>query len=232
MQQTPTNFFEWTQKYSTQEVCLEELSRGRWKDGFICPKCGHDRSYQLKYLHLHECAKCGRQDSPTAGTVFEYTRLPLPKWFAVIYLMGADKGGISPQRLSKMMCVSWLTAYRMFEDFAPMHGGRDHGYWFEGLVEVDDAFVGGAERKRHGFHGGSSGGAGEFESGSGICEAHFTAFRNLYELALARRGTSPEEAFETQEYIDEFVFRFNCRFMLPLIQLRCMVNNGPKMQNS
>ena len=82
MQQNPTNFFEWTQKYSTQEVCLEELSRHHWKGGFICPKCSHDKSCQLKYRHLHECAKCGRQVSPTASTVFEHTRLPLPKWFA------------------------------------------------------------------------------------------------------------------------------------------------------
>ena len=113
MQQNPTNFFEWTHKYSTQEACLEELSRRRWKDGFICPKCGLDKSCQLKYRHLHECAKCGRQVSPTAGTVFEHTRLPLPKWIAAIYLMGADKGGISAQPRSKMIGVSWPTAYRM-----------------------------------------------------------------------------------------------------------------------
>ena len=31
-------------KYSTQEACLEELNRCRWKSGFICPKCGHQAS--------------------------------------------------------------------------------------------------------------------------------------------------------------------------------------------
>ena len=35
-------------------------------------------------IHLPERANCGRQVSPTAGTVFEHTRLPLLKWFAVI----------------------------------------------------------------------------------------------------------------------------------------------------
>ena len=113
MQQNPANFFDWSQKYSTQEACLEELSRQRWKDGFICPKCGHDKSYQLKHRHLHECTQCGRQVSPTAGTVFKHTRLPLPKLFASTYLVAADKGRISAQRLSKTIGVSWPTAYRM-----------------------------------------------------------------------------------------------------------------------
>ena len=101
MQQNPANFFDCTQKYSTQAACLEELNRQRWKDGFIYQKCGHDKSYQLKHCHFHEFTQCGRQVSPTVGTVFEHTRLPLPKWFAATYLMATDKGGISTQGLSK-----------------------------------------------------------------------------------------------------------------------------------
>lgn len=36
-----------------------------------------------------------------AGTVFHRTHVPLPKWFAAIYLMSADKGGLSALRLSQ-----------------------------------------------------------------------------------------------------------------------------------
>ncbi len=88
MQQNPTNFFVWPQKYSTQEACLEDLSRRRYIDGFICPKCSYDNSYQLKYRHLHEWAEYGRQFSPMAGTIFELTRLLLPKWYTVDLLYG------------------------------------------------------------------------------------------------------------------------------------------------
>ena len=38
----------------------------------------------------------------------------------------------------------------------------------------------GAERKRHECHGGSSGGAGEFGTGSGTRETHFAAFGNSH----------------------------------------------------
>ena len=53
MQLNPTKNFECTQKYSTQDACLKELNRHHWTNGFICPKCSHDKSYQLKYRHLH-----------------------------------------------------------------------------------------------------------------------------------------------------------------------------------
>ena len=40
-------------------------------------------------------------------------RLSLPKWFTVVCLMEADKGGISVERLSKMLSVAWLIFYRI-----------------------------------------------------------------------------------------------------------------------
>ena len=102
---------------------------------------------QLKHYHLYEYTLCGRQVSPMTGTVFEHTRLPLPKWFAAIYLISADKGGISAQRLSKMIGVSWPTTYRIMRILRQCMG--DRGYWLEGFMEVDDAFVGGrASRAR------------------------------------------------------------------------------------
>ena len=274
MQQNPTNYSEWKQTYSTQEACLNELSRRRWKDGFICPKCGHDKSYQLKYRHLRECAGCGRQVSPTAGTVFEHTRLPLPKWFAAIYLMGADQGGISAQRLSKMICVSWPTAYRMLRILRQCMGDRERSFWLEGLVEMDDAFVGGRmpDKRGHGNMGKKPVmfAVEQRENDMGLMAARqvervnseqvrefakrilprseirtddFKALRVLGESHRHEpKSTSPENVNEwlskvhtvinkfknflastfhgvshryIQEYIDEFVFRFNRRFCEP-----------------
>ena len=148
MQQNPINFVEWTEKYSTQEACLEELKLRRWKNGFICPNCGHDKSYQLKYRHLHECAKCGRQVSPTAGTVLEHTRLPLPKWFAAVYLMRVNKGRISAQGLSRKIDVSWPTAARMLKKLRRSMRGRTRGDCLEGLVKVNNSFHRGRRRRR------------------------------------------------------------------------------------
>ena len=45
---------------------------------------------------------------------------------------------------------SWPTAYRMLRNLRQSMGDRDRGYWFEGLVEMDDAFVGGRKPGKRG----------------------------------------------------------------------------------
>ena len=141
IQQKPTDFVDWCSTFSTQEACLEELKRHRWPNGFECPRCGHDQSQILSRHYLHQCTQCRLQASVTAGTVFEHTKPPLPKWFAAIYLMSSDKGGISATRLSQMVGISWTTAQT-----AKAMSDRDQPYRLSGLVEVDDAFIRGKRR--------------------------------------------------------------------------------------
>ena len=45
------------------------------------------------------------QTSITAGTMFDHSRVALTKWFAAIYLIGTDRGGVSVLRISKLIGV-------------------------------------------------------------------------------------------------------------------------------
>lgn len=271
MQQPLTSFLEWTAKFATEEVCLAELARRKWPGGFICPRCGHDRAHVLQRRRTRQCLACRHQSSPTAGTVMEHTKLPLAKWFAAVFLAAADKGGVSALRLSKMVGVSWPTAQSMLRKLRRAMGDRDRGCWLSGLVETDDALVGG---KRPGKCGRGAAGKqpvlfaverrGEragflaAQAVGGVTHEQVAAFsRRLGEgltvrsdahsglTVLARdhahepRPTPPEKADEwlplvhlvisnfkrfligtfhgvsrkrLQEYLDEFVFRFNRRF--------------------
>ena len=143
MQQLPTNFLNWCKKFSTERACITGLKRHQWPNGFVRPRCAHRKAHVLKRYHLHQCAKCRHKTLVTVGTVFEYIRVPLTKWFAAIYLMSADKGGISALRLSKVIGVSWPTAQSMLRKLRHAMGDRDRRYRLKGLVEVDDALVGG-----------------------------------------------------------------------------------------
>jgi len=64
--------------------------------------------------------------------------------------MSADKGGISATRLAKMIGVSWRTAQRMLRKLRTAMAARDNNYRLSGLIEVDDAHIGG---KRGGKRG-------------------------------------------------------------------------------
>ena len=289
MQQLPTNFIDWQKKFARETACIRELERHRWPNGFICPRCGHDQAYRLKYRHLHECKACRRQTSVTAGTVFEHTKLPLTKWFAAIFLMSADKGGISAMRLSKLIGVSWPTAHAMLRKLRQAMGNRDRAYWLDGIVEVDDAYVGGrrAGKRGRGAEGKTTvlfavqkrGKGAGFMAAQALdqlnqqrvrqfaerivpdAEVRSDAFSALKALAQRHhheaRVTPPEKVDEwlptvhlvisnlkryllgtyhgvsrayLQEYIDEFVFRFNRRNwepQLPRRLIQAAVNHVP-----
>ncbi len=79
------------------------------------------------------------------GTIFENTRVPLTKWFAAMYLMTTDQGGISAERLRKTIGVCWRTAQRMLDKLRAAMADRDLAYLPQELVEVDDCLVGGAD---------------------------------------------------------------------------------------
>ena len=150
MNKSTMNLLEWQARYGTEEACAQALAQQRWPEGFRCPRCGHDRGYIITTRRSYECSQCHYQASLTAGTLFHSTKLPLSKWFWAIYLMASDKGGISAQRLAKQIDVSWITAYRMLRKIRLAMGHRDSIYRLHGLIEIDDAMVGGRRSGKRG----------------------------------------------------------------------------------
>lgn len=150
MQTEVMSFWEWQQRYSDEKSCLQELIKLRWPDGFKCRHCGHQKGWLLQTRHVYECASCHQHTSVTAGTVFHNTKLPLVKWFWCIYWMGTDKGSISALRLTKLIGVSWLTAQRMLRKLRVTMGNQNRLYHLEGIIELDDAVVGGKHPGKRG----------------------------------------------------------------------------------
>ncbi|MCP3669494.1 MAG: IS1595 family transposase [Gammaproteobacteria bacterium] len=150
MKAAETSFYEWQKKFSTDQRCMAHLAKLRWLNGFQCPHCGHDHGYYTEVLGRYECADCHRQTSATSGTLFHATKLPLTKWFWAIYWMGMDKRGISALRLSKLIGVTWRSAYRILEKLRKAMGHRDSIYRLSDIVELDDALVGGKKPGKRG----------------------------------------------------------------------------------
>ena len=62
---------------------------------------------------LYQCAKCRRQTSPIAGTIFASTHLPLRLWFRAIYHLTQTKQGISSIELGRRLGVTQTTAWKI-----------------------------------------------------------------------------------------------------------------------
>jgi len=140
--QETIGFMDFIKKFNTEEACREHLFKIRWKDGFICPKCGHDKYYKVSTRNLYECTSCHYQASVTAGTVMEKTRIKLQIWFWAIYLVGRDKRGLSATMLSRELGVSYKSSWFMLHRVRKAMADRDSGYNLNGIVELDDAYFG------------------------------------------------------------------------------------------
>jgi len=92
---TELGLIDFQKAFPDDESCARHLAEQRWPDGFICPRCGHKVAWYLANRQLFDCKNCRNQVSITAGTIFHKTRVPLLKWYWLIYHMAMDKVGVS-----------------------------------------------------------------------------------------------------------------------------------------
>ena len=105
---------EFDLRFGTEAQCIEALVRWRWPNGFLCPKCGHDKGYRLTNRGMYQCARCRRQHSASAGTRLHNTKLPLRKWFRGLYLIETfGEKGVTTDTLATLLDISYNAAWRM-----------------------------------------------------------------------------------------------------------------------
>lgn len=147
---TAYSLIEFQRRFSSEEDCLQAIEKVRWPNGFVCPACGHDFGYRVKMLYKYQCAVCTRQTSVTAGTIFHKTRIPLPKWFLIMYLVAHDKGGASALRLSRLLGMRYDTVWHILHKIRQAMSSREQAIQLSGYIEIDEGFFGGAEKGKRG----------------------------------------------------------------------------------
>lgn len=131
------------EKYGTEGKCFAALYEWRWPTGFACPHCGHTKSCQIAERKMRQCNRCHHQTSLTAGTIFEATKLPLTTWFQGIYFITQEKKGVSAMELHRLLGISYNAAWRMKQKLMQVMMERDHDKPLSGIIELDDAYLGG-----------------------------------------------------------------------------------------
>ena len=151
-------------RFPTEDSCRAYLVEMRWPTGVSCPRCGNENVMKLGRPWTWRCKKCtpkGYNFTPLVGTIFENTNYPLRTWFQVIYLMCQSKKGVSALQIHRTIgSGSYRTAWYMCHRIrAAMQ--NDEFKRLTGVVEVDETYIGGKAKNRHGF------GPGGHKKGSG-----------------------------------------------------------------
>ena len=143
------NFKELGKKYNTQSKCISHLEHVRWGNKPVCPYCNKSEhiSKRKKEFRWH-CNNCDRSFSVLIDTTFENTNLPLPTWFQLIALMVNSKTGISSKEIARDLGITQHTAW--FNAMKVRCAMLDQADMLEGIVEMDEAYIGGKPRKING----------------------------------------------------------------------------------
>jgi transposase-like protein len=122
-----------------------------WGNKRICPHCKSQISYKLSGASskpgLYECGKCKRQFTVTTKTPMHSTKLPLWKWLQAMYYIVNSSKGVSSVFLAKWIGTSQKTAWKMGHAIRFMMApDSDHQAIFNGIVELDEKYIGGKPR--------------------------------------------------------------------------------------
>ena len=145
----PQTLLEFEERFVTDQACRDYLFQLRWPGGFVCPRCGGQRSWRGTRDRMI-CAACRHQASVTAGTIFADTRKPLRLWFHAMWYVTSQKTGGSAMGLQRVLGLgSYPTAWTWLHKLrrAMVRPDRDR---LAGEIEVDETFVGGTEEAVHG----------------------------------------------------------------------------------
>lgn len=105
------NSEEFNRQFSSAEQCLKVIAEEKWKNGFVCRKCGHDNYCSGKSPFSRRCTRCKSDESATADTIFHRCRIPITDAFEIAYLVcGSPK--ISSYELSRRLETRQMTCWK------------------------------------------------------------------------------------------------------------------------
>lgn len=79
----------------------KDIATLKWSNDFLCSACGHQDWFEGKFPYSRRCAKCKKDFSPTAGTIFHGVRFPLNIAIYIIKRVAAKKERITSEELTE-----------------------------------------------------------------------------------------------------------------------------------
>jgi len=137
-------------RFNTQKKCIVYLEKLRWGKTVVSPFSGKDNVTKRKGTFKYHCNDTNKDFTVLYGTIFQDTRLPLPKWFVLIGLMLNAKKGIPSTQLARDLGISYKTAW--YCQMRVRCAMIESDLQLEGLLEMDESFVGGKPRKKYNPH--------------------------------------------------------------------------------
>jgi hypothetical protein len=136
--------FEFQDRFPDDKACMDYLSKLKWEEKYLYPKCKHTHYCAGGNDYNRECTKCRYVESPTSGTLFHQLKFSLLKAFYIVYHVITNKKGISSRELSRKLGLRQKTCW-LFKQKVMRAMKSKQKHKLMGQVEVDETVVGGQE---------------------------------------------------------------------------------------
>ena len=124
-------------RFPTEHSCLDYLFRLHHRRRCACGGT-YSRHATRK---VFQCSRCARQVSPTVGTIFEHTKIPLTLWFHALMMFSNAKSGLAAKTIQRDLEITYRSAWRMATLIRSVLEQSEEP--LRGVVESDMAYFGG-----------------------------------------------------------------------------------------
>lgn len=144
------SILDFQKEFSDEAKCREYLEQQRWNGTPACPFCGSINVHRFPNGKIFKCREkgCRSKFSVTVGTIYENSKLPLTKWFLATYILSVHSKGISSLQLASWLGCTQKTAWHLNHRIREMLTDKAPEL-LEGIVEVDETYVGGSLKNIH-----------------------------------------------------------------------------------
>lgn len=118
-----------------EEASLKLLADIKWKDGFLCSKCGSTNYCKGKSEFSRRCTRCKKEESVTAHTTFHRCKIPLNKAMEIAYLV-CSVAAISSYEISRQLDMRHMTCYGFKKKVAECLAGKNDDKLLKSVMSV------------------------------------------------------------------------------------------------
>lgn len=131
---------EFFEVFPNKTSCYQFLSELKWKDGYVCKKCGHTKDGKGPDFLSKRCAKCSTNESVTAHTLFHKLKFPIQKAFYITYVVFNEGESLNLSDISREIDLNYKSCQRLRDQVrnridAKMNQGKKLKSWDEILLD-------------------------------------------------------------------------------------------------